>query len=145
MISKVAAMVGRPVEPGSLAGVVVAAWGLTFKAGTDDMRESPSLAVIDAIRAMGATVQAYDPTTTNELDPVQRERLGDISPMSTAIDAVDGADVLVILTEWPEFRVADLAKVAAHLRGDAIVDTRNLLDPAQVKSAGLRYDGVGRS
>ena len=145
MIAKIATMAGRGVAAGSLDGLVVAAWGLTFKAGTDDMRESPALAVIDALRALGAKVQAYDPTTVRELDPVQQMRLGDLEPAATALDAVEGADILVILTEWREFADVDLTKVAAQLRGDAIVDTRNLLEPTAVKAAGLRYDGVGRS
>lgn len=145
MLAKVARAVGRDIGPGSLDGVIVGVWGLTFKAGTDDMRESPALAVIEGLRAAGATVQAYDPTTTGELDPVQRFRLADLRPLGNALDAADGADVLVVLTEWPEFTEVDLAKVAAQLRGDAVVDTRNLLEPETVRSVGLRYDGVGRS
>jgi UDPglucose 6-dehydrogenase len=141
MVAKVSAAVGRS---DSLDGVVVAAWGLTFKAGTDDMRESPALAVIAELSARGATIRAYDPTTTGELDAAQRARLGDLVPFQSAIDTVDGADVLVVLTEWPEFAELDLAKVAARMRGDAVVDTRNLLEPSVVTGLGLRYEGVGR-
>jgi UDPglucose 6-dehydrogenase len=145
MLGKVAHAVGRVVAPGSLDGIVVGAWGLTFKAGTDDMRESPALAIIEGLREMGATVQAYDPTTTGELDPIQELRLAGLRPTGTALDAAHGADVLVVLTEWPEFVGVDLAKVAHQLRGDVVVDTRNLLEPDVVKSVGLRYAGVGRS
>jgi UDPglucose 6-dehydrogenase len=142
MVHKVMAAAGRDV---SLDGVVVAALGLTFKAGTDDLRESPSLRVIDSLRARGAVVQAYDPTAIGELNAVQRERLAGLQLRSSAIDAVDGADVAVVLTEWPEFASLDLPKVADVMRGDAVVDCRNLLDGQQCRAAGLRYDGVGRS
>lgn len=142
MVHKVMAAVGRDV---SLDGVVVGALGLTFKAGTDDLRESPGLRVIDALRARGATVQAYDPTTTGELNPIQRERLAGLHLKTAALDAAHGADVVVVLTEWPEFAALDLDKVASVMRGAAVVDCRNLLDGEHVRTAGLGYQGVGRS
>ena len=142
MVHKVMTAAGRDV---SLDGVVVAALGLTFKAGTDDLRESPSLRVIDSLRARGAVVQAYDPTATGELNAVQRERLAGLQLRASAIDAVDGADVTVVLTEWPEFAALDFPKVADVMRGDAVVDCRNLLNGERCRTAGLRYDGVGRS
>jgi UDPglucose 6-dehydrogenase len=129
----------------SLEGIVVCALGLTFKAGTDDMRESPSLAIIDELRSLGAHVNGYDPTTVGALDATQTARLGDIVPAVDPIAAAEGADVVVVLTEWSEFADLDLTKLGVAMRGDAIVDTRNLLDPASVRAAGLRYDGVGRS
>jgi UDPglucose 6-dehydrogenase len=142
MVHKVMAAVGRDV---SLDGIVVGALGLTFKAGTDDLRESPALRIVEALRARGATVQAYDPTAIGELNPVQRERLAGLHLKTAAVDAAQGADVTAVLTEWPEFRSLDLEKVASVMRGDAVVDCRNLLDGAAVRGAGLRYDGVGRS
>ena len=142
MVHKVMAAAGRDV---SLDGVVVGALGLTFKAGTDDLRESPALRIVEALRARGAVVQAYDPTAVGELNPIQRERLAGLRLTAGVLDAAEGADVVVVLTEWPEFRDIDLDKLAHVMRGDAVVDCRNLLDIGAVRRAGLRYDGVGRS
>jgi UDPglucose 6-dehydrogenase len=142
MTHKVMRAVDRTV---SLEGVVVGVLGLTFKAGTDDLRESPSLRVVKSLRARGATVQAHDPTTSTDLNPVQQQRLAGIELHPTAVGAAEDADVLVVLTEWPEFADIDLDKVADSMRGDAVVDARNLLDPRAVRAAGLRYEGVGRS
>ena len=142
MAHKVMRAVDRTV---SLDGVVVGVLGLTFKAGTDDLRESPSLRVVKSLRARGASIRAYDPTTCGDLSPVQQQRLGGIELCSTALAVAEDADVVVVLTEWPEFATIDLEKVAAAMRGDAVVDARNLLDPAAVRAAGLDYDGVGRA
>lgn len=128
-----------------LEGVVIAALGLTFKAGTDDLRESPSLRILHELRRRGAEIRAYDPTATGELDPIQTERLAGLTLCTSMADATEGADVLTILTEWPEFRELDIEAAATAMRGNAVVDARNLLEPAEVKSAGLTYDGVGRS
>ncbi len=145
MIRKVVDAVGRElVGDRPLEGVRVAALGLTFKAGTDDMRESPSLAIIKRLRSLGATIQAYDPTTARGLDKVQRQRLADLQVHRDPLSAIDGSDVVVVLTEWPEFTEIDLSEMAARMSGRAVVDTRNLLDPVAVKGAGLTYDGVGR-
>lgn len=145
MIRKVAEAVGKHlIGDRPLEGVRVAALGLTFKAGTDDLRESPSLGIIKRLRALGAVVSAYDPTTADGLDRVQSQRLGDLVPHRDALAAVEGVDVVVVLTEWPEFVDLDLGSVVQRMAGNAIVDTRNLLDPAAVKRAGLTYDGVGR-
>ena len=140
MVRKVLRAVGRD----DLAGVRVGVWGLTFKAGTDDLRDSPSLAVIGRLRDLGAEVVAYDPTTVGELAPHQAVMLDGIGVCQTALDAVTGADVAVVLTEWPEFVGIAPAELASTMRGRAVVDTRNLLDPASIRSAGLTYDGVGR-
>lgn len=129
----------------AVEGAVVAVLGLTFKAGTDDLRESPSLEIVSRLREVGVEVRAYDPTTTGELDPVQSQRLDGFDLRATPYDAARGADVVVVLTEWPEFVELDVAKLASLMRGDSIVDARNLLDPATVRSCGLVYDGVGRS
>jgi len=143
MVAKILAATGR--TGGDLAGVTVGALGLTFKAGTDDLRESPALAIIAELRAMGATVRAFDPTTVGELTPHQTVVLDGIEVVSDALDVADGADVITVFTEWPEFAKIDLPRLAARLAGPVtVVDTRNLLDPALVREAGLGYDGVGR-
>ena len=127
-----------------LTGTTVSVLGLTFKAGTDDLRDSPSLAVIARLRELGATVKAFDPTTTGVLSALQESFLDGISIEQSVDDAITGGDVLVILTEWPEFRSLNIERARALLAGTAVVDTRNLLDPQDVRAAGLLYDGVGR-
>ena len=122
---------------GSLEGAVVAVWGLTFKARTDDLRESPAVAVVHGLRARGATVQAYDPAVHGALEGV------DVRPDPYA--ACEGAAVLVVLTEWDEFRWLDFDKVRSAMREARIVDARNLLDPAAVRRRGFDYQGIGRS
>ena len=124
----------RHAAGGDLNGARVAVWGLAFKAGTDDVRESPAVVVIDQLRAEGADVVAFDPQATVDNIPTAED----------ALSAVDGADVLLIATEWPEFQRHDLQQIATRLRGSALVDARNLLDPIAVRAAGLTYIGVGR-
>ena len=144
MVSKIVRSTGRFAHD-RLDGVVVAALGLTFKAGTDDLRESPSVRILRDVERRGATIQAYDPTTTGDLDEIQHARLSGFDVRSSVLDAVTGADVVVVLTEWPEFAEIDLAKAAEVMRSNHVVDCRNLLEPDAVKAAGLTYDGVGRS
>ena len=127
-----------------LNGITISVLGLTFKAGTDDLRDSPSLAVINRLSELGATVKAYDPTTTGTLSQIQESFRTGISVQQSVDEAMSEGDVLVILTEWPEFTSLDLERAKALLSGSAIVDTRNLLDPQTVRAAGLTYDGVGR-
>ncbi len=127
-----------------LNGMTISVLGLTFKAGTDDLRDSPSLAVINRLRELGATVKAYDPTTTGTLSQIQQSFLSGISVQESIDEAMSEGDVLVILTEWPEFMSLDLERAKVLLSGSAIVDTRNLLNPQTVRAAGLTYDGVGR-
>jgi UDPglucose 6-dehydrogenase len=135
MADKVAAAAG-----GELAGKRIAVWGLTFKAGTDDLRDSPSAAIIARLLAAGAQVVAFDPTVTSTRPGVPTG----IELAESALDACRDADVLAVLTEWDEFRWIDAAEVAGALRGDAVVDTRNLLERTDWQHAGLRYVGVGR-
>jgi len=143
MVDKIAKAVGR--HQSDLSGVTVGAMGLTFKAGTDDLRESPAMAIIAELRKVGAEVKAFDPTTTGELSPHQATTLAGIELVPEPMDVGDDVDVVCVLTEWPEFAKIDLDALAQRVgKGTTIVDTRNLLDPDQVKNAGLRYDGVGR-
>jgi UDPglucose 6-dehydrogenase len=121
---------------GALDGATVAVWGLTFKARTGDLRDSPSLAIIRRLRDRGATVQAFDPTVDSDVDGVQVLR----DPYAACQDA----DVLAVLTEWDEFRWLDFGKVKDALKGARIVDARNLLDAAAMKRRGFQYEGIGR-
>jgi UDPglucose 6-dehydrogenase len=128
---------------GNLEGVTVAAWGLTFKAGTDDLRESPSLSVLRRVAARGASIRAYDPTLPDRDNP----NLSSL-PIQVAGDpysACEGARVLIVLTEWPEFKDLDLRKVAAAMVTPSIVDTRNIIEPNDARASGCSYVGMGRS
>ncbi|HVA75570.1 MAG TPA: UDP-glucose/GDP-mannose dehydrogenase family protein [Acidimicrobiales bacterium] len=135
---QVAAAAGRPLE-----GATVAAWGLTFKAATDDLRESPAIAVLRQLVSRGAKVKAFDPTLPT---PDHSCLAGlELEVCDDPYTAVEGAHALVVLTEWPEFCSLDLKKVAATMEHPSIVDTRNMLDPASARSAGCEYAGMGRS
>jgi len=127
---------------GSVEGVTVAAWGLAFKARTDDLRLSPALEVIGRLLARGARVQAFDPAVgARPGDPA----LDGIEVCADAYGACDGAAVLVVLTEWEDFRRVDLTKVAGLMvRPLRVVDARNLLDPAELRKHGFQYTGIGR-
>lgn len=124
----------RQAAGGGLRGRKVAMWGLAFKAGTDDVRESPALRVALQIQAEGADVVSYDPEARSD----------EVEAAPSALEAVRGADVLVVVTEWKEFAEVDLAQVRKLMRGHRVVDARNLLDPGQVRKAGLDYMGMGR-
>lgn len=126
----------RVADGRDLESRVVGLWGMAFKAGTDDTRESPALKIARSLVSAGAVVRAYDPEA--------KVRENGLTIVESAIEAVDGADVLLIATEWPEFQAIDLGEVKAVMEGDLIVDARNLLDPAAVRRLGLRYVGVGR-
>ena len=124
-----------------LGGRRIALWGLAFKPETDDMREAPALTVVDRLLAAGATVVAYDPEAMHEA----RRVLGDrITYAARPMDAVHGADVLVLVTEWNEFRNPDFARLAAELKVPAVFDGRNIWNPAEVREAGLEYRCIGR-
>ncbi|MEX0699100.1 MAG: UDP-glucose/GDP-mannose dehydrogenase family protein [Acidimicrobiia bacterium] len=120
---------------GDLSGRTVGLWGLAFKAGTDDVRESPATRIARLLIDQGARVQAFDPEASAP----------GILSTGSPLEAVDGADVLLIATEWPEFTAIDLGEVRTRMRGRTVVDARNLLDPATVRGAGLEYFGLGRS
>jgi len=125
---------------GSLAGAVVGVWGLTFKADTDDLRDSPSLVICRRLLEEGATVRAFDPAAGEQA----ATRLPGIEVCADAYDAATGADVVALLTEWDQFRWLDFDRVRGVVRNAAIVDARNLLDPAAMRRRGFAYDGVGR-
>jgi UDPglucose 6-dehydrogenase len=127
---------------GCLEGAIVAAWGLTFKSGTDDLRDSPSLAVLRRVRARGAYLKAFDPTAPDPLDGHFQDLT--MEHCADPYSACEGAETLVVLTEWAEFRDVDFGKVSSLMARPHIVDTRNLLDPAVVRRAGLTYCGMGR-
>jgi UDPglucose 6-dehydrogenase len=125
---------------GTLAGATVAIWGLTFNAETDDLRDSPALAIARRLIEEGATVRAFDPAageTATALVPRLDVRLD-------VYDATDGADVVALLTEWDEFRWLDFERLRDSMRAPLIVDTRNLLDPTAMRRLGFTYVGVGR-
>ena len=127
----------------SLAGRTIALWGLAFKPNTDDMREAPARVVIDDLVALGARVQAYDPVAM----PEAKKTMADIAGLSFAdspMAALQGADVLAIITEWKEFRSPDFAAIRAALKRPVIIDGRNLYDPAVVVAEGLEYHPIGR-
>jgi UDPglucose 6-dehydrogenase len=141
VVSKVTAACG-----GSLDGVAVAVWGLTFKANTDDRRDSPSLDVSHRLAGLGAKVQAFDPTVGADGDEGGDgpEDLRGLQLRPDPYDAATGARALVVLTEWDEFRWLDFSRVLAVMAKPNIVDARNLLDPAAVRRMGFSYTGIGR-
>jgi UDPglucose 6-dehydrogenase len=125
---------------GNLSGATIGVWGLTFKARTDDLRDSPSLAVIGKLLDAGATVKAYDPTARGTL----RDPYGAVEVCDDPYAACSGAAVLLVLTEWDDFRWLDFDKVVDAMATPAIIDTRNLLDPGPLRRRGFSYDGMGR-
>jgi UDPglucose 6-dehydrogenase len=125
---------------GSLVGKEVGLLGLAFKPNTDDMREASSLVLSARLQAAGARVRAYDPVAEEEA----RKLLRGVEFHASAAGAVEGADAVVLVTEWPEFAELDLAAMAASMRGNLVIDGRNFLDAAKVRAAGLDYEGVGR-
>jgi len=125
---------------GSLEGKTVAAWGLAFKANTDDVRESPALEIIRMLLDKGARVKAYDPKAMDNA----RKVMSGPEYVDSALEAARDADLLMILTDWEEFRVQDFSRVREVMRGRGIIDTRNCLDPASIRRLGFEYQGVGR-
>ena len=128
---------------GDLQGKTIALWGLSFKPSTDDMRAAPSRVIMEALWAAGASVRAYDPEAMEEAARVYPNQAG-LELCDTAYSAVDGADALVIITEWQEFRSPDFDVLKDKL-GDAVIfDGRNLYEPAHVENLGLQYYAIGR-
>jgi len=129
---------------GDLSGKTVALWGLAFKPNTDDMREAPSCTLMESLWAAGASVRAYDPEAMDETRRIYGER-DDLRLCDSADQAADGADALVLVTEWHIFRTPDFADLARRMAEPVLVDGRNIYKPAYVADFGFAYYGIGRS
>ena len=125
---------------GSVAGLTIGVLGLTFKPDTDDMRDAPSLDIVPALLAAGAKIVAFDPEGMTEAGKL----LKGISFATTAYEAATGADVLVVITEWHEFRGLDPRRIKQAMRRPRIVDLRNIFNPEEMRGLGFTYEGVGR-
>src|SRR5260221_6219043 len=135
MVERVAMALG-----GELAGKRVGILGLAFKPNTDDMREAPSIPIVNGLVERGATVAAFDPVARHQAEQV----LSGVEFADDAYAAASGADALVIVTEWDEFRALDLERIAALLRGKILIDLRNVYDRSEAEAAGLTHYGIGR-
>jgi UDPglucose 6-dehydrogenase len=136
MIEKIVEALG-----GDAQGKTIGVLGLSFKPETDDMRDAPSIDIVQGLLERGASVRAFDP----EAMPAARTLLPDITLCEDSYDVCAGADALVIITEWNMFRMLDLERVKGLLRVPTIVDLRNVYKPEPVRAAGFRYVGVGRA
>jgi UDPglucose 6-dehydrogenase len=125
---------------GTVAGKTLAVLGLTFKPNTDDMRDAPSLEILPRLTAAGGTIRAFDPEGIAEA----KKLLPDLVYCQDAYETMEGADALVLLTEWNEFRALDLARVGRLLMEPLVIDLRNIYQPAEMAAAGLRYISIGR-
>jgi UDPglucose 6-dehydrogenase len=125
---------------GSVEGKTIALLGLTFKPNTDDMRESPSLDIVPALQQAGATVRAYDPAGMEEA----KKLLDGVDWCDGAYDAIEGADAVVIVTEWNAFRSLNIERVKGLMKSPVMVDLRNVYDPETMAAAGFRYSCIGR-
>ena len=135
LFTKVTAAVGE------VAGCRIAVWGLAFKPQTDDMREAPALTLIEELLDAGAAVVAHDPVAI----PEARRRLGDrVTFVETDYEAVEGADALVVVTDWNEYRRPNFERIRASLARPIVIDGRNLYDPAKLRAMGFTYDSFGR-
>jgi UDPglucose 6-dehydrogenase len=138
LVEKVVARFGP-----DLGGRRFALWGLAFKPNTDDMREAPSRVIVDELLARGATVRAYDPAAMHEARRVFGELPG-LDYADGPMEAVEGADALVIVTEWKEFRSPDFDALKAALKESVVIDGRNMYPPELPRASGLEYLSIGR-
>lgn len=125
---------------GSVRGKTIAVLGLTFKPNTDDMRDAPSLVIVPMLQERGATIRACDPQGRRHAEPL----LPGVLWCESAIEAAEGADVLVVVTEWNEFRALDLEAIKSRMAGKTVVDLRNIFDIERAYELGLNYSGIGR-
>ena len=140
--NKIEALLGSKGDPKPLAGKTIALWGLSFKPRTDDMREAPSVVIIDRLLELGATVRAHDPVAITEAKKIFGDR---IEYSTNHYDILQGADALAIVTEWSEYRNPDFDKLRSHLKNPLIFDGRNLYEPHRMKDAGFSYYPIGRN
>ncbi|RAO77969.1 UDP-glucose dehydrogenase family protein [Dyella jiangningensis] len=140
--TKLFELISRHLD-GQLKGKTIALWGLAFKPNTDDMREASSRNLMEALWTAGAKVRAFDPEAREETHRIYGDR-EDLVLCDNAYQALEGADVLAIITEWKAFRSPDFARIRGMLGSPAIFDGRNLYDPVAVEEAGLAYYGIGR-
>ena len=133
----------RDYYQGEIAGRTFALWGLSFKPNTDDMREAPSRVLMEHLWRLGARVQAYDPEAMNETQRIYGAR-DDLRLMGTKEATLQGADALLIVTEWRDFKAPDFDTIKSSLKEPVIFDGRNLFEPQRMAKAGIRYYGIGR-
>lgn len=126
---------------GDLQGKKIAVWGLAFKPRTDDVRRAPSVKIIEDLIRHGATVSAFDPVATEN---AKKACLASFETTDSALEAAKGADALLVVTEWPEFKGVDLQQLKSHLKQPIIFDGRNIFDPSKMANLGFEYYGVGR-
>jgi UDPglucose 6-dehydrogenase len=139
LVDKIVARFGDRLD-----GLRFALWGLAFKPNTDDMREAPSRVIIDELSRRGANITAYDPVAINEARRVFEDKYAGLSYVTRPMDAVLGADALIIVTEWKELRSPDFDVIRTALRQPVVFDGRNLYDPAVMRQYGIEYHGLGR-
>ncbi|MDR1228781.1 MAG: UDP-glucose/GDP-mannose dehydrogenase family protein [Azoarcus sp.] len=139
LVDKIVARFGEKLD-----GLRFALWGLAFKPGTDDMREAPSRIIVDALHRRGASITAYDPVAMTEARRIFADRYAGLSYATRPMDAVLGADALIIVTEWKEFRSPDFDFIGTALKHPVIFDGRNMYDPAAMQRHGIEYHGMGR-
>ena len=136
------AMAAKVIEAcgGSVEGKTIAVLGLTFKPNTDDMRDAPSLDIVPALQAAGAAVCAFDPEGMDEA----KKLLDGVAWRDDAYETMEGADAVVIITEWNQFRLLDLKRIKSLLKEPVMVDLRNIYNSDEMAAAGLRYYSIGR-
>ena len=133
-------MVIQKRNRGSVAGKSIGILGLAFKQNTDDMRDAPSLDIVPALIEAGAKVTAYDPEAMEEA----KHLMTGLNYAENAYEAVEGADAMVIVTEWDQFRALDLDRIKSALNGDVVVDLRNIYSPEDMAARGFAYTSIGR-